>query len=73
MNFINKRFLNDIILERIKEILKENKNKPIEIDGIIQVLEIDILYKRDLIIDSINYHIKSKYLTKTKENLLKLS
>lgn len=71
-HFINKKSLNDIILERIKEILKENKNKPIEIDGVIQVLEIDMLYKRDLIIDSINYHIKSKYLIKTKENLLKL-
>jgi len=28
-------------------------------------------YKRDLIINSINYHIRSKYLIKTKENLLK--
>ncbi len=71
-HFINKKFLNDIILNRIKEILKDNKNRPIEIDGIIQVLEFDMPYKRDLIINSINYHIKNKYLTKTKENLLKL-
>jgi len=71
-HFINKKSLNDIILERIKEISEDNKNIPMEIDGVIQVLEIDMLYKRDLIIDSINYHIKSKYLIKTKENLLKL-
>ena len=60
------------MLNRIKEIFKDNKDKQIEYDGTIQILEFDESYDRDLIIKSINYHIKNKNLIKTKENYLKL-
>ena len=71
-HFIKQSYLNGIMLNRIKEIFKDIKNKPIEYNGTIQILELDIPYERDLIINSITYHIKNKNLTKTKENLLKL-
>lgn len=71
-HFIKINYLNEIVLNRIKEIFKDTKNKPIEYNGTIQILELNMSYERDLIINSINYHIKNKNLTKTKGNLLKL-
>jgi len=60
------------VLNRIKEIFKDIKNKPIEYNGTIQILEVETPYEKDLIINSIKYNIKNKNLTKTKENYLKL-
>ena len=48
------------------------KNKPIKYDETIQILEFNMSYDRDLIIKSINYHIKNENLTKTKDNYIKL-
>ena len=70
--FIKIDYLNEIVLNRIKEIFKDNKDKQIEYDGTIQILEFDESYDRDLIIKSINYHIKNENLIKTKDNYLKL-
>ena len=71
-HFINQSYLNEVVFNRITEIFKDNKNKPIEYDGTIQILEFAISYERELIIKSIDHHIKNKNLTKTKDNYLKL-
>ncbi len=71
-HFIKVNYLHETIFNRIKEIFKDNKNKLIALNGIIQGLELDMSYESDLIMNSINYHIKNKNLIKTKENYLKL-
>ena len=71
-HFIKINYLNEIVFNRIKEIFKDNKNKPLEYDGAIQALELNMSYECDLIMNSINYHIKNKNLIKTKEKLLNL-
>jgi len=71
-HFIKQNYLNEVIINRIREIFKDNKNKPIEYNGTIQILEFDMPYERDLMVKSIKYHIKNKNLIKTKENYLKL-
>lgn len=71
-HFIKQSYFNEVIINQIKEIFKDNKNKLIEYDGTIQILEFDMPYERDLIIKSINHHIRIKNLIKTKENYLKL-
>ena len=72
VHFINKEFLDKTILNQIKEIFKENKNRLIERDSLIPVLEVDMPYEKELIINSINFHIKNKNIIKTKEDLMKL-
>lgn len=71
-HFIHKEFLHKTILNHIEEIFKENKNRPIERDSLVPVLEVDMSYEKNLIINSIDFHIKNKTLIKTKDNLLKL-
>ena len=72
-HFIKKDYLNESILEWIKENFKDNKDKSLEINGLLQRLEVDLPYEREVILNSINYHINNKTLSKTKENLLKLN
>jgi len=67
--FIKINYLNGIVLNRVKEIFKDNKNKQIYYDGVIQVLGVDVPYERDLIIKSIKYHIKNKNLMSSGEKI----
>lgn len=71
-HFFKKRRVYQVILDNLKEIYLDSENSPCERESLIQVLEFNIDYDKNIIDQALNFHIQNKNLIKTKDNLLEL-
>lgn len=71
-SIINRKWVYSEIKENIFEIFKENKSKPLEIKSVVEVLELNLSFTKELIIKQIKAMIKKGLFKKIDKNTFKM-
>lgn len=71
-SFINIKWLNQGIREKIMEIFKDNAQKTLEIKGLLQILEIELGFSEESLTKCIDFMIKNKILEEIDDDKIRI-